>query len=221
MSSIPAQPAIIKAVLSGIQAAKKNYFFWTNDRLFLSYGPQKIITIHIAQALGAMEDAPEIFIDATVADILRCSLPERTAYPAYMKAMELAQGVFSITIDERFPHESDNDSISKVIISVKNGVRSVKQEYKKEIERICKMLSPHNPSHSALEYGIFAFYADLSESARKKLDRRIPQIVASFDEVVAAFPLLEASFVSPGVQRILEAGEWCAGCYVIQPKASR
>ncbi|NLC28274.1 MAG: hypothetical protein GX780_05815 [Campylobacteraceae bacterium] len=220
MSNFPSKNSVIKAVLTGIEVAKKNYFFWTNDRLFLSYGPRKIITIHVAQELGKIPEKPEVFIDATVADILRCSLPTRSEYSSYMQENNLKQGAVSITLDERFTHENDNDSISKVIISIKNGVRNAKQEYTKEIERLCKMLYPKNPSMSTLDYAIFAFYADLTEGARKKLATRIPQITKSFDKVVSTFPNLEASFQSLGVNRILEAGEWCAGAYIISPKAN-
>jgi hypothetical protein len=219
MSNFPKCELITQSVLQGIETAKKNYFFWTNNRLFLSYGPQKIITIHVAQALGALEDAPEVFIDATVADILRCSLPQRNEYPDYMHSVGLVQGTVSITLDERFDHENDNDSISKVIISVKNGVRNAKSEYAKEIERLCKMLVPHEPQKSTLDYALFAFYSDLSEGARVKLAKRIPQIVASFDKVVEQYPKLEGGFKTLGIQRVLEAGEWCAGCYCIKPKS--
>jgi len=219
MNSFPKRHDIIKSVLKGIETAKKNYFFWTNNRLFLSYGPQKIITIHVAQSIGELPDAPEVFIDATVADILRCSLPQRNAYPEYMQSTGLKQGTVSITLDERFKHDNDNDSISKVIISVKNGVRNPKAEYTSEIERLCKMLVPQAPAQSKLDYALFAFYSDLSEGARVKLAKRIPSIIESFDRVVANYPNLQASYQTSGIERILEAGEWCAGCYCIAPKS--
>jgi len=219
MSSFPECEEIAQTVLQGIETAKRNYFFWTNNRLFLSYGPQKIITIHVAQALGTLDKSPEVFIDATVADILRCSLPRRSAYTDYMRSVGLAQGTVSITLDERFEHENDNDSISRVIISVKNGVRNPKAEYANEIERLCKMLVPHEPSLSKLDCAMFAFYSDLSEGARVKLAKRIPQIVASFDKVLESYPKLEGYFETTGIERILEAGEWCAGCYCIKPKS--
>lgn len=219
MIDFPKREDVIKAVLHGIEAAKKNYFFWTNNRLFLSYGPQKIITIHVAQALGDLPQAPEVFIDATVADILRCSLPKRSAYPEYMHSVGLIQGTVSITLDERFEHQNDNDSISRVIISVKNGVRNVKAEYSQEIDRLCKMLVPHAPHESKLDYAVFAFYSDLSEGARVKLAKRIPSIVESFNSVVAKYPNLDGYYESLGIQRVLEAGEWCAGCYCIVPKS--
>ena len=218
MNEFPSKQSVIDAVLEGIKMAKENYFFWTNDRLFLSYGPNKIITIHVAQALGKLKEAPEVFIDATVADILRCSLPDRKAFPEYMQKMGLKQSVFNITLDERFPHENDNDSISRVIISIKNGVRNVKNEYSKEVERLCKMLSPDDPSLSKLDYALFAFYADLTEGARKKLGARVPKIVESFDRVVANFPNLQSSFHTIGIKQVLEAGELSAGVYEISPK---
>lgn len=219
MIRFPSCEVIIHGVLQGISTAKKNYFFWTNNRLFLSYGPQKIITIHIAQALGSLPESPEVFIDATVADILRCSLPHRNAYPDYMHSVELKQGTVSITLDERFEHENDNDSVSKVIISVKNGVRNAKAEYSNEIDRLCKMLVPHAPNESTLDCALFAFYSDLSEGARVKLAKRIPSIIDSFDKVVSKYPNLESRFETTGIESVLEAGEWCAGCYCITPKS--
>lgn len=218
MTNFPKQKDVIEKVLQGIETAKKNYFFWTNNRLFLSYGPQKIITIHVAQALGNLPQAPEVFIDATVADILRCSLPKRDIYYEYMQSVGLKQGTISITLDERFRHENDNDSISRVIISIKNGLRNVKSEYAKEIERLCKMLNPQSPKQSRLDYALFAFYSDLSEKARIKLSKRIPKIIESFDVAVAKYPNLKGTFHTSGIKRVLEAGEWCAGCYCIESK---
>jgi hypothetical protein len=49
-----------------------------------------------------------------------------------MKQRYLTQDVLCLTLDERFEHKSDNDSISRVIMSLKNGVRNVKEEYNKE-----------------------------------------------------------------------------------------
>lgn len=218
MADFPSKENTVQAILDGIIKAKENFLLWSNDRLFLSYGPQKIITIHIAQSLGAMKEQPEIYIDATVADILRCSLPDRKSYTKYMQNNALAQGTFNITMDERFTHESDNDSISRVIVSVKNGVRGAKPEFSNEIERICKMLDRDACSENSLDFGVFAFYADLSDNARKKLEKRLPEIIKSFDIVVKKFPSLKASHKGTGVMKVQSVGEWCALCYVIEPK---
>jgi hypothetical protein len=212
------QNLILDAILEGIQKAKENFLFWTNDRLFLSHGPDNIISLHVATQIGKLENAPEIFIEASVADILRCSLPDRNLYTSFMAKSNLSQGVFSITLDERFKHESDNDSISRVIISVKNGVRNAKLEYSHEIERICKMLNRDTCKDSTLEYGVFAFYSDLSIDARKKLDKRLPAILKSFDAVIKKYPTLQSRFVGSEIQKVNEMGEWMAGCYVIEPK---
>lgn len=218
MNEFIAKEKVVQAVLEGIKTAKENFLFWTNERLFLSYGPHKIITLHVASQIGKLENAPEIFIDATVADILRCSLPDRNDYTQFMAKNSLIQGTFSITLDERFKHQNDNDSISRVIISVKNGVRNAKLEYSNECERICKMLNRDACKDSTLDYGIFAFYADLSNDARKKLDKRLPELVRSFDVVVKKFPTLQGYFVSSEIQKVTDMGEWCAGCYIIEPK---
>ena len=217
MTNFPSKESIVESVLEGIIKAKENFLFWTNGRLFLSYGPQKIITIHVAQALGAMKESPEVYIEATVADILRCSLPDRKAYTKYMQNNALAQGTFNITLDERFSHESDNDSVSRVIVSIKNGVRGAKPEFSNEIERICKMLDRDACSQNSLDFGVFAFYSDLSDNARKKLEKRLPAIIKSFDVVVSKFPSLTSSFKGTGIQKVPEVGEWCALCYVIEP----
>lgn len=85
MNNFPKQEKVVDAILNGIVNAKNNFLFWTNDRLSLSYGPHKIVTIHIAQEIAKIEEhTPEIFINATVTDILRCSLPDRDEYPNFM-----------------------------------------------------------------------------------------------------------------------------------------
>lgn len=218
MNSFPPQQHVIESLLKGIQNAEKNFLFWTNHRLSLSSGPQKIISIHVAQELSLMEDAPELFIDASVADILRCSLPDRRAFRTYMEKNALSQGTFSITLDERFKHESNNDSISRVIISIFNGVRNVKSEYTCEIERLCKMLQREHKEDSTLDYGVFAFYADISVLARKKLEKRYHEIKESFDAVVSHFPSLQARLEATPIYTVPDVGEWMAGCYVIEPR---
>ncbi len=214
MIKFPSQKQVIDATLQGTMKAAQNFLNWTNDRLFLSHGPYKIISIHIAQELAILKDAPEIFLDATISDILRCSLPDRSAYTHYMEKKGITQGIFSITLDERFEHEDDEDSISKVIISVRNGVRNPKLEYSNDIEVICKMLD----CKTSLDYGIFSFYSDLSNNARKKLDKRIPELIKSFDIVVKKFPALKSNFLSSDIQKIEDSGEWLAGCYIVELK---
>lgn len=219
MTNFPSQSLIINALLEGIKKAEQNFLFWTNNRLSLSSGPHKIISIHVAQELSLMPNAPEVFIDATVADILRCSLPDRKAFKSFMEKNALSQGTFGITLDERFIHHNNNDSISRVIIALHNGVRNVKPEYTHEIERLCKMLHRQKRDDSTLDYGVFAFYADLSDSARKKLEKRIPEITASFDTVVSHFPSLQGRLIATPIAIVEDVGEWMAGCYVIEPKA--
>ncbi len=216
VNKFPKQEEILKAVLKGIEVAKENFLFWTNDRLYLSHAPQKMISIHVAQEIAKIEEAPEIFIDASVADILRCSLEDREAYYTYMRKNSLKQGTFSITLDERFKHKNDNDSVSRVIISIVNGIRNPKSEYTYEIERICKMLNTSKEENSSLDYGVLAFYSDLSSTARKKLNIRIPVIINSFDEIVEKFPDLKSKFIGGRIVEVEDIGEYSIGAYVIE-----
>lgn len=218
MNNFPTQDLIINAILNGIVKAKNNFLFWTNDRLSLSYGPHKIVTIHVAQEIAEIENPPEIFINATVTDILRCSLPKRDQFLEFMNKRSLSEGTFSITLDERFKHENDNDSISRVIISVKNNVINSKAEYLDEIDRICKMINRDDEYKvSNLDYGVFAFYSDLSEEARKKLDKRIPELIKKFDKVVAKYDHLKATFKGGDINKTKNNDEWSMGCYIIEP----
>lgn len=217
MTSFPAQDEIIAATLRAISKAEESFRFWTNDRLNLSFGPQKIITIYVAQEIAMLENAPEIFIDATVSDILRCSLDDRDGYVEHMRTHKLTQGTFSVTLDERFSHASHNDSISKVIIAVKNNVINAKPEHSYEIERICKMLDRDACAKTTLEYGVFAFYSNLSHNARKGLDKRIPELLDSFDLVVKKYTNLKSSFKGGTIKRNEERGQWCSGMYIVEP----
>jgi len=209
------QNDIIEAILNGMEKARKNFLHWTNDRLFLSYAPEKMLSIHIAQEIANIKNPPEIFIDATVSDILRCSLKDRKAFLNYMHKNGIKEGVFDITLDERFEHKNNNDSISRVIISVKNGIRSIKEEQLNEIERICKMLDPKNTENSSLDYGVFAFYTDLPFDARKKLDKRIPLFIKSFNAIVEKFPNLKAQYKDRGIKQLDGVGEWVLSTYTI------
>ena len=81
MNKSPNKSEIINSVLKGIEKAKNNYTFWSCDDLYLSYAPPKFLTIHVAQEIAKLDNSPEIFIDASVSDILRCSLKSRSDFP--------------------------------------------------------------------------------------------------------------------------------------------
>jgi len=217
MNKFPPQNEIIDSILKGMVTAKTNYTFWTADELYLSYAPPKFLTIHVSQEIAKLENSPEIFIDATIADILRCSLPKRDSFRWFMSENNITQDVICLTLDERFEHKSDNDSISKVIMSIRNGVRNAQDEYKHDIDLMCKMLSRDKKEESTLDYGVFAFYLDISNTARKKSDRRIEEIIESFDKIVASHKNLKSSFKGGDINIIENIGEWCVGCYVIEP----
>jgi len=217
MNKFPAKEEITEAVLKGIETARNNFLFWTNNRLTLSYGPKKMITLHIAQEIAKINNPPEIFIDATVSDILRCSLSNRNSFEKYMRESALSPGTFSITLDERFAHQNDNDSVSRAIISVKSGVINTKTEYTNEIQRICLMLDRHLDETTTLDFGIFAFYSDISSIARKKLHNRIPQIITNFDTIVKDHKNLKSTFKGGNIIKTEDGGECCAGCYIIEP----
>jgi len=216
MNYFPTQKEIIDAVIKGIETAKDNYSFWTSDPLFLSYAPAKFLSIHVAQEIGKLQYAPEIFMDATIEDILRCSLSSRDVFKQFMKENDIFQDVVSLTLDQRFSHQTDNDSVSKVIITLRNGVRNA-HPYKIDIERMCKLLNRNHKEDSSLEYGIFGFYLDISSSARKKSEKRITDIVAAFDEVVEQFENLKSTYKGGKLVKIDHLGEWGVGCYIIEP----
>ncbi len=221
MNRFPSKEEVINATIKGIRSAKANYSHWTADELYLSYAPPKFLTIHVSQEIAKLENSPEIFIDATIADILRCSLPDRSAFRDFMKEKYLTQEVMCLTLDERFEHKTDNDSISRVVMSIKNGVRNVQEEYKHEVEKMCKMLDRENLSDSTLDYGVFAFYLDISNSARKKSQKRLDEIIESFDNIVSKFDNLKSNFEGGEINLIDNIGEWCVGCYIIEPDLNK
>ena len=217
MNPFPSQEEIVNSVMHGITIAKTNYTNWTSDELFLSYGPPKFLTIHVSQEIAKLNNPPEIFIDATIADILRCSLPKRDAFKWYMKENDIAQDVICLTLDERFEHQNDNDQVSRVIMSIRNGVRNAQSEYKTDIEQMCKLLQREDANASTLDYGLFAFYLDISNTARKKSEKRIEEIIEAFDKIVVSHKNLKSSFKGGDINRIENIGEWCVGCYIIEP----
>jgi len=217
MRKFPSQNEIITSVIDGIKTAKNNYSLWTADELYLSYAPVKFLSIHVSQEIAKLKNAPEIFIDATIADILRCSLAKRDNFKTFMKEKYLTPDVLCLTLDERFEHKTDNDCVSRVIMSLKNGVRNVQEDYKSDVERICKMIDRENPEDSSLDYGLFAFYLDISNSARKKSEKRLSEIIESFDKIVNEYKHLTSRFVGGDINKIENIGEWTVGCYVIEP----
>lgn len=216
MSIFPIKDDVVNAVITGIENAKRNYTFWTSDDLYLSYAPAKFLSIHVAQEVAKLANAPELFIDATISDILRCSLPNRTDFKDFMKKNYIIDRPLCLTLDERFPHKSDNDSVSKVIMCLKNGVRNVQEEYKNDVEVMCKMLQRNKKEDSTLDYGIFAFYLDISSSARKNAQERLENIIEAFDAIVVSHKNLKSSFKGGNIKKIDKVGEWCIGCYIIE-----
>lgn len=217
MSNFPKTDTIVQSILDGILEAKTNHTFWTADELYLSYMPENFITIHVAQHIARLQNPPEIFIDYNISEILRCSLPKRDMFKEFMAKRGLSQESISITLDERMRHTSDNDSISKAIIVIKNGVRNAKDEYKNDIHKLCKMLQREKKEDSTLDFGAFAFYLDISSSARKKTQQRIDEIVKCFDEIVKGYTNLKSTFKGGDINTVKNIGEWCVGCYVIEP----
>ena len=217
MNNFPSQNEIINAVEKGIRTAKINFTHWTSDELYLSYAPPKFLTIHVSQEIAKLTNAPELFMDASVADILRCSLKNREDFKEFMKINNLSDELMCLTLDERFEHKNDNDSISKVIMALRNGVRNVQEENIHEIDNMCKMLQRDNYEDSTLEYGVFAFYLDISSSARKKASKRVEEIIESFDNVVSKYKNLKSTFKGGEINIIDNIGEWCVGCYIIEP----
>ncbi len=106
MNKFPTQRSIIDAIIKGINQAKDNFLYWTNDRLYLSYAPAKMLSIHVAQEISKIKNAPEIFIDASISDILRCSLKDRNAFLDYMDKNSMINrfnvGIVSISKPNKF-----------------------------------------------------------------------------------------------------------------------
>jgi hypothetical protein len=102
-------------------------------------------------------------------------------------------------------------------MSIKNGVRNVQEEYKSEIEKMCKMLDRDKLEDSTLDYGLFAFYLDISNSARKKTQKRLDEIIETFDNIVSDYNNLKSYFKGGEIHVVQNIGEWCVGCYVIEP----
>jgi len=218
MDNFPTQEEVTSAILQGLLLAKRNYTYWSQDPLYLSDAPANFLSIHVAQCIANIQNPPEIFLDASTADILKCSLSKKDNFRNFMKKNSISQDVITLTLDERFEHKNENDSISRVIITLKNGVRNAKDEYKKNIETICKMLSFENKEESSLAFGIFAFYLDISNTARIKADKRVKEIIGIFDEIVSSYTNLQSNFKGGDVSKVENEGEWCVGCYIIEPK---
>ena len=218
MNNFPSQDEVVNSVLTGITTAQSNYSLWIAHQLHLSYAPSKFLSTHIAQELAKMKYLPEIFIDAKISDILKSSLNCKDSYTSYMAENNISQDVMSLTLDERFEHQNDNDCISRVIITVKNGVRNAQPEYKDAINVLCKLLQRDNKEDSSLDYGLFAFYLDVSNSARKKSKKRLEEIINTFDDIVSKYTNLQSTFKRGDINQLENIGEWCVGCYIIEPK---
>lgn len=217
MYIFPNQNDIVKAIIHGIKESRDNYTFWTSNKTDLLDTDDDFLIVHICQNIAKLKNTPEIFIHANISDILKCSLSSREEYKYFMKEHLLSQDTISITLDERFKHQVDNDSISKVLISVKNGVVNSKKEHTNKIEQLCKMLQREKKEDSTLAYGVFAFYLEISSNARISASTRIDNIVSTFDDIVKEYPSLKSTFKGGDINISENTGQWCVGCYIIEP----
>jgi len=217
VNRFPLKEQIIDSVLTGITTAQSNYNSWIAHELYLSYAPAKFLSIHVAQEIAKIRDLPEIFIDASIEDILKSSLAKRDDYRKFMSKNNISQDLISITLDERFEHQNDEDCVSRAIITLRNGVKTAKKEYKQDIDLLCKLLSKQQKQDSTLDYGIFGFYLDISNTSKIKAAKRIEQIINSFDNIVDSHKNLKSNFKGGDIHKIKNIGEWCVGCYIIEP----
>lgn len=221
MNDFCSKKEIVEAVLKGIHCARTQYAFWTANKIQLLDACEDYLCIYTAQEIAKIQNPPEIFMHATVSDILKCSLHQRDQYKQFMQKYSLAQDTISITLDERFTHENDQDSISRVVIRVKNGVVNNKKEHTQDIEQLCKILQRENKEDSTLDFALFAFYLEISSSARIDAQQRIKNIVSSFDEVVQNYTNLKSNFEGGDIHTIENTGQWSIGCYSIEPNTDK
>jgi hypothetical protein len=217
MKYFPSMNNIVQAIENGIINAKNNYTFWTANKIQLLDADDNFLTIHVAQEISKLQNSPEIFMYANISDILKCSLNTREEYKYFMKKHLLAQDTLSLTLDKRFIHETNNDSVSVGVINIKNNVLNTKEEYTNDIEQLCKILQRKNKNNSTLNFAIFAFYLEISSNARIDANQRVENINKSFDKVVMKYSNLKSNFKGGDVNTIKNQGEWCVGCYVIEP----
>jgi len=217
MYDFPNKNNIISSIIDGINEARDNYIFWTSNKLYLLDVDDDFLIIHISQCLAKLKNPPEIFMHANISDILKCSLSTKDEYKYFMKKHWLSQDTISITLDERFSNTTDINSISKVIISVKNGVVNSKKEHINKIEQLCKLLQRDKKDDSTLNYAVFAFYLEISINARIKAKQRIENIVSTFNDIVKKYSNLKSTFKGGDINTIENTGQWCVGCYIIEP----
>ena len=217
MFNFPSKADIIKAIEDGIINAKNNYSFWTSNKIQLLDADDDFLTIHVAQEISKLKNPPEIFMHANISDILKCSLNTREEYKYFMKEHLLAQDTISLTLDKRFLHETNNDSVSVGVINIRNGVLNKKYEYTNDTEQLCKILQRDKKDDSTLDFAIFAFYLEISNNARIDANKRLINIKESFDKVVANYSNLKSNFKGGDINTIENAGQWCVGCYIIEP----
>ncbi len=221
MNKFSSQNDIVNAIVKGVNCSVDNYAFWTSKKLYLSDATDNFLTIHIAQEIAKLQNPPEIFLDAKITDILKCSLSRKEQYKFFMEKHMLSQDTISITLDERFENNSDTDLVSRVVIDVKNNVVNNKKEYSQRIEQFCKLLQRDKKEDSTLDFAVFAFFLQISCEARIDVKKRIENIISSFDTVVNNYKNLKSNFKGGEINTIENIGEWSVGCYIIEPNISK
>jgi len=217
MYSFPTKNHIIDAIMIGIIKARNNYCFWTSNKINLLDADDDFLSIHIAQEIAQLDKPPEIFMHANISDILKCSLETRQEYKYFMKEHLLSQDTISLTLDRRFTDNNQNSSVSVALINVKNAVLNKKKEYSNSIEQLCKMLQREHKNDSTLDFAIFAFYIEISPNARIDANKRIKNIVESFNDIVKNYKCLKSNFKGGDIKQSENTGQWSVGCYIIEP----
>ena len=217
MYIFPKQDKIVNAVFDGMKIAKENFTYWTKQDLLLQESTENFFTIHICQEISKLNNAPEIFIDAKMSDVLKCSLNTKDSYKEFMSKNDIKNVAYSITLDERIKHTKNNKAVSKAIIDINSNFTKLNNYHIETLNTMCKVLQRDNKDDSSLEFAIFAFYLDVSFKARKKIQVRLDEIIGYFDSFISTKDNLSSYLKLSEIKQVKNEGEWCIGCYVIEP----
>lgn len=167
MGTFPEKSDVIEAVLKGIKNAHTTNKQWTKGA-WLSMAPEYMLNIFIGREVAKLQNQPNIWFEVSIPD-LADSIGFDENDPNKPKEAFINCIQRNNYKNEKIDIVLDTGEISKVLIEVKNAVTKY-DVLENDVIRLCDAMK----YKSELEYGVIAFYANVS--SKKKIEDLIKEI---------------------------------------------
>ncbi len=201
--------AIIASVNRGIKRAAEQYNTFTGGLSELSWGPEYLITVNIAEELSASVKPSYVYLEERMSQTYE---PGDEAPETFGSSKR-----FDVVLrnSKKFP---------EAVIEVKNRVHGPSKGVKKDLKRLTDHVKPFDSGEQIFELGIFAFYlAYYKEKQGKSPEKRL---LETYDDLREVLEELSSEFGLKVDEKLFERptkydsprAVWGGGCFTLEAK---